>query len=379
MTASAVRAGVPPVSGWRRRWRDLRNRLLANGTFQDVAARFPPTRFVARREARALFDLCAGFVYSQTLAACVELDLFALLAAGAEPLDRLAARCRLAPAAMLRLARAGAALRLLETDGESVALGPLGAALLANPGIAAMVRHHALLYRDLADPVGLLRGETDATLAGFWPYEGGDAPRAAAYSQLMAASQPMVAAGILAGWNFRRHRRILDVGGGDGRFLEAVAARAPDLELMLFDLPDVAELARARFARAGLAGRAGAPARAYGGDMRADRLPEGADIATLVRVLHDHDDADAMAILRNVRACLQPGATLLIAEPLAAAAGAAPVGDAYFGFYLLAMGRGRARRAAELAAMAERAGFTGARQIATPQPLLTGLIAARAG
>jgi demethylspheroidene O-methyltransferase len=375
VTASASGFVDPPVPAWQRRWRDLRNRLLANGTFQDLAARFPPTRFVARREARALFDLCAGFVYSQTLAACVELDLFAQLAAGAETVEHLAARGRLAPAALLRLARAGAALRLLETDGARVALGPLGAALLANPGIAAMVRHHALLYRDLADPVGLLRGETNATLAGFWPYEGGDAPRADAYSQLMAASQPMIAAGILATWKFRRHRRILDVGGGDGRFLEAVAARAPALALMLFDLPDVAALARARFAGAGLAGRAAA----WGGDMRADRLPEGADSATLVRVLHDHDDDDAMAILRNVRACLQPGATLLIAEPLAAAAGAAPVGDAYFGFYLLAMGRGRPRRAAELAAMAERAGFIGARQIATPQPLLTGLIAARAG
>ena len=46
---------------------------------------------------RALFDLCAGFVYSQTLAACVELDLFAQLAAGAETVEHLAARGRLAP------------------------------------------------------------------------------------------------------------------------------------------------------------------------------------------------------------------------------------------------------------------------------------------
>lgn len=374
MTASASGFVDPPASTWQRHWRDLRNRLLANGTFQDFAARFLLTRFVARREARALFDLCAGFVYSQTLSACVELDLFAHLAAGAVPLDCIAQRCDLAPDAMLRLARAGAALRLLETDGASVALGPLGAALLGNPGISAMVSHHALLYRDLADPVRLLRGKTDAALPGFWAYENGDAARAEAYSQLMAASQPMVAAGILAAWNFRRCRRILDVGGGDGRFLETVASRVPALQLMLFDLPDVAALARARFHRAGLSGRAAA----WGGDMRTAKLPEGADIATLVRVLHDHDDDDAMAILRNVRACLRPGATLLIAEPLAAAVGAAPVGDAYFGFYLLAMGRGRPRRAAELAAMAERAGFVRARQIPTPQPLLTGVIAARA-
>ena len=38
------------------------------------------------------------------------------------------------------------------------ALGPLGAAMVGNPGVAAMVEHHALLYADLADPVALLRG-----------------------------------------------------------------------------------------------------------------------------------------------------------------------------------------------------------------------------
>ena len=45
-------------------------------------------------------------------------------------------------------------------------LGALGAALVGNPGIAAMVEHHALLYADLRDPVALLRGERGATGSG---------------------------------------------------------------------------------------------------------------------------------------------------------------------------------------------------------------------
>ena len=40
-------------------------------------------------------------------------------------------------------------------------------------------------------------------------------------------------------------------------------------------------------------------------------------------------------------AALPPGGTLLLAEPMAGTPGAEPVGDAYFGFYLLAMGSGR--------------------------------------
>ncbi len=110
-----------------------------------------------------------------------------------------------------------------------------------------------------------------------------------AYTKLMAASQAMVAREVVAGFPFRRYRRLLDVGGGDGSFLEAVAAAAPDLDLELFDLPAVAAEAAARFAKAGLATRA----TALGGDFRHDVLPPGADLVSLVRVLHDHDDDDA--------------------------------------------------------------------------------------
>src|SRR4051794_4279593 len=76
----------------------------------------------------------------------------------------------------------------------------------------------------------------------------------------------------------------------------------------------------------------------------------------LVRVLHDHDDAAAMTILRTARAALTPGGTLLVAEPMAATKGAETVGS-YFEFYLLAMGSGRPRTAGELTAMLQQAGF----------------------
>jgi hydroxyneurosporene-O-methyltransferase (EC 2.1.1.-) len=237
-----------------------------------------------------------------------------------------------------------------------------------------MVRHHALLYRDLADPVALLRGESDASLAAFWPYDAASEDRAGTYSALMAASQPMIAAEILAAYDFRRHRRLLDLGGGDGSFLAALAPAAPLLDLTLFDVPTVAELARRKLAAAGLAGRS----RVCGGDMRRDPLPRDADIITLIRVLHDHDDDQAMAILRNARAALERGATLLIAEPMAGTKGALSMGDAYFGLYLFAMGSGRPRRPAELFAMLSAAGFTAARRHATNQPMLASVITARA-
>jgi demethylspheroidene O-methyltransferase len=352
--------------------------LLANPSFQRWAMRFPLTRFVARRRARALFDLTAGFVYSQILAACVRLDLFEVLRDSPRGLADLAATLNLPQEATLRLLRAAIALKLVATTRQGdFTLGPLGAALLGNPGVAGLIDHHALLYADLADPVALLRRRAPGALAGYWPYaaspEAAIVPaQVAAYSALMAASNGMIADQVLFAYDIARHRRLLDIGGGEGAFLREAAARAPKLDLMLFDLPAVAERAEQALAGAGLAGRA----RAVGGDFFRDSLPAGADLITLLRVVHDHDDDAAMVLLRNARRALAPGGTLLLAEPMAETAGAEPAGDAYFGFYLLAMGSGRPRTAGALCAMLTEAGFRGARRLRSTAPMLAGVIVA---
>jgi demethylspheroidene O-methyltransferase len=368
------------AASWRDRFRAWREGLTASPGFRRWAAAFPLTRPLARRRARALFDLCAGFIYSQILLACVRLRLFDLLREGPQPESALAARMDLSAEGASRLLRGAAALELvaLRDDGRW-ALGPLGAAMIDNPGIAAMVEHHALLYADLADPVALLRRPRGGNaLSGYWAYAGADAPgelqrdRTADYTALMAASQPMVAEEVIAAYDFRRHRCLLDVGGGSGAFLAAVAAAAPDLRLMLFDLPAVAQQGRERFARLRLEARA----TAFGGDFAQDPLPSGADLVSLVRVLHDHDDEVVMGLLRSVRAALPAGGRLLVAEPMAGTPGAEPAGDAYFGIYLLAMGRGRPRRAEELQGMLRAAGFAQSRLLPTRTPLLTRVLVA---
>jgi demethylspheroidene O-methyltransferase len=375
----------PAVSGWWERLRDWRHRTVARPAFQRWAAAFPLTRPVARREARALFDLVAGFVYSQVLLACVRLQVFDRLADGPLPQDTLAERLGLPPEGTERLVAAAVALQLLERrQGGRVALGRLGAPMVGNRAIASMVEHHATLYGDLSDPVALLRRQVRPAMAGYWPYVGyaaGEsaapaalsAERVAEYSALMSASQPLVTREVLAAFRFDRHRCLLDVGGGEGSFLVEVARQAPRLELRLFDLPAVAERAQARFAAAGL----GARAQALGGDFFTDELPRGADLVSLVRVCFDHPDERVLRLLKAVRRALPADGMLLLAEPLAQDAGVEAMGDAYFGFYLLAMGRGRTRTVAELSALVEQAGFAPARRLPTHLPLNTGLLVAR--
>lgn len=364
-----------PVSWRLRGWLD---RTLASPGFRRWAAAFPLTRPLARKRSQDLFDLCAGFVYSQTLFAVVELGLPDLLLEGPRGEAEIAARARLSGPATHRLMKAAAALDLAEARGDRLwGLGGLGAALANNPGVQAMVRHHAMLYADLRDPLALLRGEAgDTAIGGYWPYAGRtdvDEAGAAGYSELMAASQDMIAEQVIAAYPLNRARAILDVGGGEGRFLENVARACPTPRLTLFDLPAVAERARERLSRAGLAGRI----EARGGSFLTDALPDGHDLITMVRILHDHEDDAVLTLLKSARAALADDGRLLIAEPLSGRASGARVADAYFGFYLLAMGSGRARELDEHRALLGAAGFARTRAIDTHLPHFVRLIEAR--
>ena len=373
-------SGARATAGWLSRLLAWREACLSSPRFQRWAAAFPLTRPIARRNARASFDLVAGFVYSQVLQACVQLDLLPRLRGRPASVEQLADELGLRPEAVACLLRAAAALRLVEPrEAGRFGLGEQGAALLGNPGAIAMVRHHDVLYRDLADPVALLRAPRgSAGLARYWAYAADATPgalpaeRVDEYTSLMAQSQGLVAGEILDAYPLGRHRVLLDVGGGDGSFLAAAGARWPRLQLRLFDLPPVVERARRRFAAAGLEARAAG----YGGDFRRDPLPGGADLVSLVRVLHDHDDEVVLRILREVARVLPPDGRLLIAEPMSGTTGAEPMGDAYFGFYLFAMGSGRPRTLAEVGRLLDLAGFERPVPYATRVPLLTRVLVA---
>ena len=350
-------------------------RLAASRGFQRWAAATPLVRRIARRDGEALMDLVAGFVHSQVLRAVVDLDLVERLLDAPADTDALARACALPPERMAVLLDAAAASGLVRRDrrGQWHA-GRRGAALATVPGLRAIVQHHDALYDDLRDPVALLRGEGETHLSRFWPYVFGaaraeDPAAARRYSDLMAQSQILVAEETLARIDLSGVDELLDVGGGTGAFLEAVGGRHPRPRLHLFDLPAVVPDAERRFARAGLSGRT----RITPGSFRDRALPEGAEAISLVRVLYDHEDDTAMALLRAARAALPPGGRLVISEPMAGSR----AGDGYFALYTLAMRTGRARHPRALLAMMEAAGFRDLRDHGTTRPFVTRVLSGR--
>jgi demethylspheroidene O-methyltransferase len=233
-----------------------------------------------------------------------------------------------------------------------------GASLLGVPGLEAMILHHSALYADLADPVVFLRDGTNTELARFWPYVFGaagavDPQVTAKYSDLMAESQVLVAEDVLRLVDFSKITRLMDVGGGTGAFLAAVARAHPGLGLDLFDLPLVLEGAGQRLQEAGLSGRVAL----HPGSFRDDPLPGGADAISLVRVLYDHDDSTVLHLLRKVHAALPASGRLIIAEPMSGGERPNRFTDVYYAIYTLAMQTGRTRSAVEIAALLRQSGF----------------------
>jgi demethylspheroidene O-methyltransferase len=362
----------PTPSDWRCRWRLFRNRVLANQKFQKWAAKMPLVRRIANQKAVELHHLTAGFVYTQTLTAVIQSNLLAVLQGRIETTKSVAAMCGLSPQAAFTLLTASRALKLTDevTPGHWM-VGELGASVLGNPAVADMVRHHAVLYRDLADPLAILRHRENTGLRNYWSYVPGGTRLEEShreYSRLMSSSLALIADHILDSYPLKDYASLIDVAGGTGQFARVVKQRYPELSTTVLDLPEVVSEAKALSTPHDI--------RFVATDMFHSPLPENSELFSLIRVLHDHDDEPVKQLLSRLHSALRPGGHLLIAEPMTGTAGAESIGDTYFSFYLWAMGSGRPRTAKELEAMCLAAGFTRIREFKTPIPALTRLLVA---
>ena len=235
---------------WKSRYAIRRNAILGSIKFQRWASRTPIIRGIARRRAAAQFDLIAGFIYSQILSAFVSAGLIEFLNGHLRRAAEIAEFAGLSADATDRLLKAGQSLQIAQSPQPGLwTLGEAGAPLSANEGAMAMIRHHHLLYGDLADPLALLtKNRSEETkLSAYWTYasKGQESDRdVAGYSALMAATQPMVSQQIIDAFDFSAHRRMLDIGGGSGAFVAAIATAAPALRFGIFDLPEVIDKAQ---------------------------------------------------------------------------------------------------------------------------------------
>lgn len=353
--------------------------LIRRPGFSDWASRSPLLSWMVRRQAKRVFDLMSGFVYTQTLLSCEQLGWLEALADSDQSISQLAKLGKLDESRAALLVKAGSAVGLFRLRGQTVRLTLTGAVIAHQSGLRALIRHHRLFYEDLRAPVDLLRQSDPSTnLRQFWRYvehrgqtlSDQDSARARAqtaeYSALMTATQDMIVSQVLASVSFRKTKTLLDVGGGQGRFAARIRAAHPGLLVHVFDLPGVETAPDCE------------PMARTAGDFFTDPFPPGFQTVSLVRVLYDHPDDWVLQLLQKVRNYLLPAnGRLMIAEPMSTDGRQIPMAEAYFGFYLLAMRGGRPRSQTELAALLRQAGFSKIHARPTPLSMQCSVIEAQ--
>lgn len=255
---------------------------------------------------------------AQGITVAAQLGVADALADGPLRIDELARRVRVDADALERLLRAliseGVFRRL--RDGR-YALNPLADTLRSDAPVSlgAMARYvgsaqHREHWTHLVDAVQTgeaviprLRGK-----AGF-EYLADEPELAAIFNQAMTGVSELAIAPVVAAYDFTAFHTIVDVGGGHGRLLSAILGATPQACGVLYDLPPVVEGAPTLLRKFGVVDRV----RVEGGSFF-DAVPSGGDAYVLKNVIHDWPDEESVRILRNIRAAVAPGATLLLVE-----------------------------------------------------------------
>lgn len=285
-----------------------------------------------------IMKIAMGFMAAKHLFAASEIRLFEALASGPASLDELADRTGVPSRTLAIVAAAMVGLGLIERDGDRYRNGDAAAAFLAgNPGadLRPMLRFFDKIsyptWQQLAAAVR--SGQGQAQFGKF------DKTEQQIFSAGVEAFSAPVAAALATSYDFGRHRRVLDVGGGTGSFLVAVLRRHDALKGTLFELPGACAVARQKLANE----PEGKRIDVVDGDVFKDPLPAGHDALIVANTVHVFSAAHNIELMRKMRAGVEPGARLLLADLWTDPTHTQPPGAALMsGEFLVIAGEGQA-------------------------------------
>lgn len=333
--------------------------------------------FILRSSIKKFYRVAAGHILFQSLAAAVELDLFTLLdREGPQTLQDLARRLKLQDQPCRVLLQGLLASGVLKKWGSRYANTMMSRIAFAGSGPstlkATILWQKHIVYRPMARLLESIReyrniGLDEISGTGNTLYE-----RISSHPDLEKIFQDSMqeisvqANDLLARYvDFSDARAVVDVGGGNGTNLMAIARQNPHLEGRIFDLPSVCSRARANFQRGDMSKRLGA----IEGDMRQDPFPEGADVFLFCHLLCIWSNEQNVQLLKKAFDKLPQGGRTIVFDimeretrdgPLAAA-----MGSPYF--LGLATGTGMIYSEEEYEDFCRAAGFGEVRRVRLPR------------
>lgn len=318
-----------------------------------------------------LNQMIAGFWKTQAVYVAVRLRIPDLLAAGPRTADELAAESSSHPRSLYRLLRALASSGVFREDADHrFALTPFSECLRHDtPGSLAGLAwmRGDWQYRAWGDLLhNVQTGETafnhvfGEPLFDFLRHT---PENAAIFDQGMVGVHGRETEAMLAAFDFSDIQVLADIGGGNGSVLAAVLTKSPKLKAILFDRADVIDRAKVNLAQAGVADRV----QFIAGDFF-QSVPSGADAYFLRHIIHDWNDDQSHAILKNCRAAMRSNGRLLLAE-FVLPDGPEPFHGKWFDLAMMTVTGGQERTESEYRTLLDDCGFAWQRVVPTTTEL----------
>jgi hypothetical protein len=246
----------------------------------------------------------------------VRLGVFDALEAAPASADQLASRLGTDPRGTGALLEALVSLHYLRRRGDRYANAPTARKWLTRenaPDFVEATRFLEMAAFDLwADLEQTVRA--GRPVRPFYKWLEADAARSAAFQVwtrwIAGAAAPEIVRRVPLP---ETARRLIDVGGGHGRYAAAFCHARRDLSAVIFDLPTALRSAEDLLAEPDLDGRI----RLQPGDFLADDLGTDFDVALLINIIHGLTEDENRRLIGRVAAALNPGGTIVIVEQFA--------------------------------------------------------------
>jgi O-methyltransferase/methyltransferase family protein len=350
----------------------LERRLFIAGgpvsTFQHVAEPLAP----AVAAAQQIMQLSTGYILSTALHTAVRLKVADLIGAGHTAMRALAEQTTANEDALYRVLRLLASVGVFEEHAPRHFVNTPASSLLRSDVPGSMYPMalwmadptHFRVYADANHSVSTGQPAIEKTFGvPVFEYFPRNPELSEIFNNAMTAFSAMVIPAVLETYDFSGIGTLVDVAGGHGGVLTGVLQKYSGMRGVLFDLEHVIAGAVPRIAQLGLAERC----RTVSGNFF-EAVPEGGDAYIMKHIIHDWDDEQAIAILRNIRRAMNRGGRVILVESIVQP-GNQPDFAKIIDLEMLLMPGGRERTEAEFRALFAAAGLEMTRIVATGAPL----------
>jgi hypothetical protein len=332
----------------------------------------PPEVSPEAAAAQQIIQLATGYIASTATYLAVKLRIADRLAASPKTAADLAKEASVNEDALYRVMRTLTSLGVFEETTPRTFANNLPSSMLRSEVQGSMYDmalwmsdpFHFQVYADALYSVETGKPAVEKTFGmPIFEYFPKNPQESEIFNNAMTMFSGMVIPAVLEAYDFSSIGTLVDVAGGHGRVLTSILEKYPSMRGVLFDLEHVIAGARPAIDRLGLTNRCHT---ATGDFFKA--VPPGGDAYIMKHIIHDWNDAEAIAILKNIRTAMNPGGRVILLESVIAP-GSQPDFGKIIDLEMLLMPGGRERTEQEFRDLFERAGFTLTRIVPTKSPL----------